>query len=477
MPPKRAPIPPSPRAPLLRPPIVIALLVLLASIARIPLLAQSLWYDELFTVIHYVSQPWAKIVAGNYSPNNHVLFSIFAKLCTLLAGERFLEFTVRIPSLLAGALAGLLLALPLYKSHPKSALLLGLLSILHPWSVAISGWARGYALLLCLCTLATLLLMRDKRWPYAAAIVAALYTHPIAIAVVLGHGVSILLLKRTDWRRWFLPMAAAGVITALLYLPLLTGARGYWTAPERPSINYPTFLLQSLTHANAGDGLRSIGHTLTTLLVLVLGLPLAWRRWPDLRPMLLTFTVAGLFATLSPLLIPLSGEVRAMLWLIPLYCLGLFGLLTAVRLHPAIFLIPLAFFALRIVALHQTPGQAIREAVAEARQLADEQGRGVIAIYMASPEVRTFYVRETGRPAIDAIAMSTVDAKLSPGIREAERLVGGAPVAIVFYEDFMRRDAPDLWAHVEQNYRMVRHYPGRVSDVKIFVRNTPVDGR
>ena len=55
---------------------------LLALALRLPAMFHSLWYDEMYTLRMYIQQPWSHAVAGEYSPNNHVLFTLLAKLIT-----------------------------------------------------------------------------------------------------------------------------------------------------------------------------------------------------------------------------------------------------------------------------------------------------------------------------------------------------------------------------------------------------------
>jgi ABC-type microcin C transport system permease subunit YejE len=62
------------------------------------------------------------------------------------------------------------------------------------------------------------------------------------------------------------------------------------------------------------------------------GAALAWRRWPELRPVLLSFAAVSALGLLAPLVIRSAGEVRAMIWLIPLFCLGLAAMLETLGL-------------------------------------------------------------------------------------------------------------------------------------------------
>ena len=40
-------------------------LFVLALAVRLPRMSQSLWYDEMYTLVEYVSQPWQKVLAAH----------------------------------------------------------------------------------------------------------------------------------------------------------------------------------------------------------------------------------------------------------------------------------------------------------------------------------------------------------------------------------------------------------------------------
>jgi len=71
-----------PRSPLVREMLIAAAIIMLALLVRMAPLGQSLWYDEMVTLVNSVAQPWPSIVKGQYTPNNHILFSLLAKLVT-----------------------------------------------------------------------------------------------------------------------------------------------------------------------------------------------------------------------------------------------------------------------------------------------------------------------------------------------------------------------------------------------------------
>ncbi|MGA2499747.1 MAG: hypothetical protein ABSH20_18585 [Tepidisphaeraceae bacterium] len=469
------------------PRVILGLFAIIAVVGlaiRLALVDQSLWYDEMVTLLQYVLQPWNVTVSGAYSPNNHVLFSLLAKLCNELTGGSVIALAIRLPSVLAGCAAGILLAMPIRREHPRLALVLALLAVSHPWLVSFSGWARGYALLLCLCIAATQLLFSGRwRW-YVLAMTAALYTHPIAILVAVSHGIAILVLRRvppvsppaesgTRKNRqqppvrtpaalllpWLAAIAVTGVLAVGLYAPFFIGARSYFSQPHPASLSYLQFLGQSIRCVQAGDPLSGVAHLVIPLMVMGTGLCFAWS-WVKLRPLIVTFGVASLLGALVPLFVAAAGETRSMLWLIPVYTLSVFGLVSLNRGRVLVAVIlPLGFFAMRAHDIRVCPAQPIREIIVDARVIADK--RAVVGVYMASAEAQLVY-------GLDAIAYTLDPQRDLPALRTVETLSPSKPVLVVFYPEYLRRDQPELARYLGEHYQRVRVLPGRISPAEIW---------
>jgi hypothetical protein len=476
---------PSPnRSPFLREFLIATILFIIALSIRLPAAGQSLWYDELFTLIHYIWQPWGTIVKGDYSPNNHILFTLLAKALTPSDGDPTLF--IRLPSLIAGSLIPLAIVWPVRRTNPKLALAIALIAALHPWLISFSAWARGYALVLLLATLATNLLPKSRaliNLPYALLATLTLYTQPLAILIIAAHGFTTLLLRRNLFATWLRSTLLTGLLTFLLYLPFFSSAKSYWSRPEQPSAPYSHFILQSLQHLQWGDNRGGLAAIAITLLILTAGSYAAWRisaqnQNQNLRPHLLTFAIASLFGLLTPLVIPLAGEVRAMLWLIPLYCICAVSLIAQTLATPSLLrLIGAATFLILIAAqlaadyhISTTPAQPIRDAVARASALAQQDRSPIIAIYMAANESRIY-----GR--IDALAYQLEPDPTNPlpSLKQAESelTLRGPPYAIVFYDQFLRRDQPDLWSYLQKNYTLLERLDGRLSPASIYRRKSP----
>jgi len=100
-------------------------------------------YDESMTYLNYTDDIQSALTT--YTPNNHVLNSIFIHYAHKIFG--FYEHFIRVPSLLAGILFSLSIAYILYKSIESDLLriaALGMISLV-PFVFDYSFLARGYA--------------------------------------------------------------------------------------------------------------------------------------------------------------------------------------------------------------------------------------------------------------------------------------------------------------------------------------------
>jgi hypothetical protein len=245
-----------------------AVIFAIALAVRLPHIGQSLWFDEMTTLLEYVLQPWQKILAahpGQYVPNNHVLHTILAKLLyTAVTGGHPTQLPVReamlrLPALLAGALLPAALAWPFRQTEPRFAVLLAAIAVAHPWLVAFSDEARGYTLLLLLGVLATNRLPDGRRrWPigYALLMAAAFYTLIIAAVLLAAHGLAVALLRRrAALAAWARGAGVAIVIALLLYLPMMRAMVQYYRNPFPATGNYAEFLNQLPRYVGAGERL------------------------------------------------------------------------------------------------------------------------------------------------------------------------------------------------------------------------------
>jgi hypothetical protein len=464
-----------------------------AVLVRLWRFRQCLWADEMESLLRYVAGPWRGVVApgaGQYVPNDHVLYAVLAKLClTLGAGGRLdrpgvAASLIRVPSLLAGSLVPIALAWPLRRTAPVAALLLAVIVAVHPWSVAQSDEARGYALMVLLGVVATHLLPgRDRRWPlgYAVALALALYTIPIALYVLVGHGAVTVLWRRERLRAWCRGAAMAVVLAGILYLPMLGGLADYYRHPLAGPDDNADFANQLPRFALAGQYLPAtydpaahvpdpwvgVGYWLVPVGLMVAGTAVARRRrelWAATAA-LATVTAVG---AAVPILAPAAGQVRFVPWCGLWLCAAVVALLLwagerAGRLAAATATMAVVGWMVW-VDLRMPPEQPVREAIALADRLAPP-GAPVLVAYLSAGESARLYGGVATRHTVAA-------ADAPPAVAAAEawslRTTGHLPWLVVSFEFFLRDASPPAWQSLQARYRLVARLPGRTSPVAVY---------
>ena len=208
---------------------------LVALAVRLEFLFQPMRYDEAVTYVHYASEPWYVALTTYTAPNNHVLHSLLAHVTTLVFGGD--PWAVRLPALTAGVAlvpASYVAARALYGKH--AALLAAALVASSSVLVEFSTNARGYTLLalvfVLLLALATRLRGSESPAEWGAfAILAALgfFAVPVMlygfVAVVAWLALELWPERRDRIARRLIPaVLASGVLTALLYAPVVAAS-------------------------------------------------------------------------------------------------------------------------------------------------------------------------------------------------------------------------------------------------------------
>jgi hypothetical protein len=215
--------------------LFLGLLSIVAFVLRVWRLDTDLWFDELLTLLNFVRLPWGDILTSLPDQNNHILFSLLAKLSVVVFHES--AWAVRLPSVVFGVLS----LWPLYllgrriigNREALLACALATFSYHHVW---FSQNARGYMALLFFSLLATWLwleaLERDaKAWwfAYAVAVTLGILSHLTMAFVVAAHIVVYTAGYLLPWRTrttqsreadsWnpFFAWALAGTMTLQLY--------------------------------------------------------------------------------------------------------------------------------------------------------------------------------------------------------------------------------------------------------------------
>ncbi len=236
---------------------ILAGLLLLALVPRLPRMCQSFWGDEDWAYrdliggrfaeaedgsLRFKRHSWKVTAFWDKGTNNQYAYTLLARVChdawKRASGSRpeaFSEAVLRVPSLLAGLGSIAMGALLLRRlGFSRAALLLALLMAIHPWHVRYSSEARGYTMLIFFLLAGIFFLLaalEDGRWHswvlFGLCEFLALYTwkaavHPIA-AINLSVLVVMLVKRRRDWGQ-YVRWLVANVAVLMLFVPLFAPA-------------------------------------------------------------------------------------------------------------------------------------------------------------------------------------------------------------------------------------------------------------
>lgn len=460
--------------------VLLALLLVALGIAvRLPHLWDSLWYDEMTTLLQYVMQPWGKVLAagaGEYVPNNHVLHTVLVKLIFEFDQGRFNEAMLRVPAMVAGLLVPIALVWPLRKSEPLLALVLGMVAMVHPWLVGFNTEARGYSMMLLFGIVATHCLLR-RPVVYVIAMVLAIYTVPLAVMLLPAHAVAVGVVRPRRIMVWAGSAAIVVLMSLLLYLPMGRGLVSYYSHPYQATLGYREFLDQLPRFAFLGDGNSRAAVTWALpVMGILIGTVLGWQR-EALRPMLVTFAAVSVMGLLFPLVMPGATEVRFVPWVLPWFCVAMVSLFLAPTVRWARVVGFLGLIGLVVLEVRQScvllPNQEIQRGIWSV-DLAAPKDRDVMVLYLGAREAIAVY-GDGARHHL--LAAPTMDVMTEVEKQSLER-TGHLPWVVIFYEklafdrNFEAGEAKGLWTELVTRYHLANpRLPGRVSDVAVYAPN------
>ena len=255
--------------------LVLTILVALGAALRLYQLDSGLWYDEIATLINSVRPDLLQIVTQYPGNNDHTLYSVLAHSSLVVFGEH--AWSIRLPAVVFGiaSIPMLYLLGTAVTSRLESLLAATILTVSyhHVW---FSQNARGYTALLFWVLLATFLLIqwlshKKNNLMIAYAVVAALgsYTHLTMVFVVICHALIcawLLFVQKSssddlpDWRYGAAGFVAGGIITILLYAPMLQDMQEFFTdIPEMKKVETPFWALwETLRGLRVGFGPSSV---------------------------------------------------------------------------------------------------------------------------------------------------------------------------------------------------------------------------
>lgn len=223
--------------------LALVLILLLALGLRLFKADTALWYDEIFTAVNFVRLPVGVLVSTFDSLNNHMLYSLGAKVSVAVLGEG--PLALRLPAILL-ALGSIFVQWRISRRvvGPVQAIIVALLLALSYHHVWFSQNARGYTGLLFFTSAATLAFIKGIERPdwrtwtgYGLLVAAAMYTHLSAGFFFVAHGAVYALMLGGRWlkprsdsqARWpglmtIKPLYGVGLsifVTLLLYAPVI----------------------------------------------------------------------------------------------------------------------------------------------------------------------------------------------------------------------------------------------------------------
>lgn len=480
--------------------LLVAVLIVAAALRIIGLNA-SLWYDEVFTLTHFVRLPWSDLVGELSSLNNHMLYSLEAKAAVSVFGET--AWALRLPAVVF-ALGSLVLVWRMGRqlAGPAAALLATFLLAVSYHHVWFSQNARGYTELLFWTMLATMLFVHGLERPrlgswtgYAAAFAAGMYTHLSAGFFFAAHAVvyaiACIAARRAPGRplssrypglRSWQPLygfAAAVAVTALLYAPLLAATVrtiGRVAARSQPGVSSlpewasPVRTLQEIA-ASVGDlgALAPLGIAAGVLLI-VIGAVDLYRRSPLL---------VAVYAVHVPLCI-------ALLWLL------------SFRIWPRYFFVDIGFVFLCVAAGIVAVTNRAAAVIGLAPGKWTARAPLAIAVALATCASLVLLARNYAHPKQDfagAVAFvertrGTGDVATSTGLAaeplrsyfapswpvaqnaaELQALLAAAPHVwlVTAFQSHTERRRPDVMALVQQRFDLVARFPGTLGEGTVRV--------
>lgn len=216
--------------------LALVVLVLVGAYIRLACMNTPMRYDEAYTFLHYVREPFLIGISKYTAPNNHVFHTLLAHLSYVLFGDS--PYAIRLPALLA-SIATLPLCYLLFKEiYDRDTALLGTgLVATSTILIKYGADARGYSLVTFFFILGLLIAnrLRQEHRPFlwiglSGSTALGLWTIPTMLyaggAIYLWLLLSVLLegtYKGTMARfaKWYVASGVlAGVIALLCYMPV-----------------------------------------------------------------------------------------------------------------------------------------------------------------------------------------------------------------------------------------------------------------
>lgn len=270
---------------------------------------ESLWGDEAFLAI-LVHRPLGEMLAVIAKDTSPPLIYLLHFVWVRIFGDS--EIALRSLSVLL-AVGGSFFAYKLSQLFTKNklySLILSVLVFVTPFTFVYAFEARMYTLLILTVFASTYFLIKKSWVPYCLFALGALYTHNIAIFVLMAQGLVFFLTqfawkKPKLWLKQLLPFIAIGLLYLPWLIPLLiqlsrinTGG-GFWLG--KPTVQDLWELTKKIYTGGIDTAQRPVAALLTTALLVFKDWKKVWKPWTImttcfLLPVLLAF-IFSQFAT------------------------------------------------------------------------------------------------------------------------------------------------------------------------------------
>jgi len=255
---------------------------------RLYRLNMSFWMDELITVTEFVSKPWLKIITEVPYPNNHILYTLLAKLSMTVFGEH--EWSARLPAMIMGAITPPAAYLIFRKRFSEFAAAgAGLFLALNFWSVWFSQDARGYSAYILFGLTSTYFYLeylekggRRLAIYYALTATVCVWFYLYGFFIIAAQGLwafAVIARKKKDWKR-LLPIVVALVLGISLYLPGLGQIWHYSISQTRMAKMHGLSLIFLKDFLGLCSGLDDINLITLASIIALIGLLTAFKKWP-----------------------------------------------------------------------------------------------------------------------------------------------------------------------------------------------------
>ncbi|MEO7041283.1 MAG: glycosyltransferase family 39 protein [Gemmatimonadaceae bacterium] len=453
---------------------------------RIPSLGDGLWFDEIQTYVDYVRLPLAQIISTFDSQNQHLLYSILARVSVVIFGDSV--WALRLPAVCFGvASLGALIWFGERITARREALLAALILAVSYHHVWFSQNARGYTGLLFFTLIGSgcfLLLLRKPgihtgRYIVGYAVSMAL-AHMIHVTAVFATAAQALVLvwllclhrKELANRGWRAPVAGlvlAGSLSFLAYAVVL-----------------PQFMATLLIPPDAGSATvwKDPAWMLTEgLRVLISGIPGG----------LLAVAVAAFVIGAGVVSYWRRSGTATAVMLLPPIVTGAAVMILSHNLWPRFFFFSAGF----IVLIAVRGGFAVVDALLPPKYVAHVGVGGALLVAAASLltvprawhpkqdfEAARVFVQGHRGPG-DAVAVTDmtsyvytryyhlpwtiVTSAADLGVLETGH---SRTWMVVTFPVRLQTGEPTLWARLTNSYRTVAHYPGTVGGGDLYVMVT-----